>query len=216
MMVVGTDGYVRECDQARPLRRGAFKLRPNAEMDQPCKGSGKRMPGRGVCTEARSRWSTWHVWVRKGRPVRLEQWVKGLLREKRLKRAGVQTPGPHTLEWGVWDLFSAHHKSDCVTQLSSVSWIQSNFPAWTTRPSMAWPLPTLFFTPVSQHPEHCVSTCCSLPTPQHVHMQLTALERNHISELTPLQSPQLRMLYYFFTWPSSTHHSRPTQILMFL
>lgn len=52
-------------------------------------------------------------------------WVTAVLREN-LERGGAQTPGPCPQDWGVWDLLSAHHKSDCVTQLCSVPWIQSS------------------------------------------------------------------------------------------
>lgn len=131
--------------------------------------------------------------------------VTGLLREKRLERAGAQTPGPQTPAWRIWGLFSACRKSDCVTQLCSISWTQSNFPAWTTRSSMAQSLTYFLFYP--HVPMPWALCACLLPT--HVGMQSSDLDRSHTVSphlCSPFGEGALFLLYLTtFHSPLKTH-----------
>ena len=131
------------------------------------------------------------------------QWATGVpLRETRLQGAGAQTLGLHTVESGVWDLFSAHHKSDL--SLSSAvspgcgptSWAGPQDPPRPAIASFISTSPPTLWTLYTPHPSPLSTAVVSPPS-------------------SSLHSP-ISLSVLFFLYLFSTCQSRPNPVLLLL
>lgn len=158
MVLVGGDSYFSNCD----LRGGHLNWGLTDKWDQLCNVSGKRTPG--CKCEQTPRAGGDLGTSESGRKISGAgaQWATGVpLRETRLQGAGAQTLGLHTAESGVWDLFSAHHKSDL--SLSSAvspgcgptSWAGPQDPPWPAIASSFSTSPPTLWTLYTPRPAHC-------------------------------------------------------------